>query len=159
MTLVCDEAELDRWLASLDWSVERNRPGALRATFLAAKREEDDSLNGTCDARFDRETEYQAIRLVRAERQAELMSLRLLPPQRSDGRLLCEPAVEAHRHLFDEEDEVMAVVQHLQPRMDARGGGTPKALLSEGVGAAPDRPAVIAHLVCGKGDGVSPCVG
>jgi hypothetical protein len=38
-----------------------------------------------------------------------------MPAQRPRRRLLSQPAVEAHWHVLDEEDEGVALVEHAEP--------------------------------------------
>ena len=56
------------------------------------------------------------------------------------------PAEETHRHVLDHEDEVVARVEHGEPVARACLRRALQALLAERIGAAADRPAVIAHL-------------
>jgi hypothetical protein len=65
----------------------------------------------------------------------------------SARRLVGEAAVEAHWYLVDQENEMMAVVHHPQPIVLTRVGDPFQPLLAEGVGAAADRPAIVAQLV------------
>ena len=62
--------------------------------------------------RLDRQAEHEPVRDVVAQCQAKLAGFDLLPAERARGRVIGWTAVEAHRHVLDQEDEMVAVVQH-----------------------------------------------
>jgi hypothetical protein len=70
-----------------------------------------------------------------------------------------EAAEEAHRHVLDQENEVVALVQHAQPVMRLLFRHPAQALLSECVGPATNGPGGVAHLVAGHADRVAAGMG
>jgi hypothetical protein len=84
------------------------------------------------------------------ECQCQLLGLDHLPAQRPRGRRVRSAAKEAHGHVPDQEDEVVALVEHVEPAVGPALRGALQALLAQGVGATADRPAVVAQLRRGQ---------
>ena len=117
IAVIGNQPQLDPGVCLLHRHLERNRPHALRAALLAAQRQKHHPLHAAVGTGLHREAKHQPLRDIDAERQAELLRLRLLPPQRPRRRIIGGAAIETHRHLLDQEHEMMAVIHHPQPRV------------------------------------------
>jgi hypothetical protein len=128
---------------------------------VAPQRQEDHPLDPAGRVGLDRQSEGEALGRRLAQRQGELLDLHLLPPQRALGRLLGRAAVEPYWHAIAvaADDEVGAVVQHLEPGVVAGGGGPLQAVAAEGEGAAADRPGIIAQFVAGHRQRIAAGIG
>ena len=85
-------------------------------------------------------------------------------PRRPDGAGYGRSArprspVEPHRHVLDQEDEVVALVEDGQPVAGAAFGGAAEPLPPEGVGSAANGPAIVAHVVGSQPDRVASGMG
>jgi len=102
------------------------------------------AIDAAYHVRLHRQAEHQAVRHVAAERQAHLLGLGFVAAQGADRGVLGQPAVEADRHLLDQEDEMVALVHNAEPGVLTILGHPLQALPPEGVGPASHRPAVVA---------------
>jgi hypothetical protein len=154
--IINEQAQLNRGHPRNRWRFKGNRPNALGISPFPAQRQKHDTLHSALSVRFYGKPKRQPFCRIIAECQAQLPGLRLLPAQGPGGRVIGQAAVEPNRNLIDQEDEMMAVIQHGQPGMATSLGHTLQSLLAKRIGAATDGPAIVAHVVGSQGEGIPP---
>jgi hypothetical protein len=137
------------WLGTRNWRawrLEWHGPEAFHLTILASKCQEHDAVDTSAGGCFDRQAEYQPLGLLLPERHGNLLGSYDIPAQGSGGRIICQTAEEPHRHVLDQEDKVVALVEHGQPIVGPTLRDALMPLPAESISPSPYGPGVIAEL-------------
>jgi hypothetical protein len=157
--LIADQSKLDTFTKRHNRHSKWDRPSAFGMPFVPPQREENDSFKAPSIVCLKGDPKYQAASIRRPECELKLLGFGFVAAQDASRRLARLSSIEADWHLIDQEDEVKGVFHDAKPGVFARLRDPLEAVSAECIGAAADRPAVVADFMRSERNGIAASVG